>query len=541
MTTPSAGFPLVRAIRLVTIINVAWALLAAWTQNWSMVALQVSAAVVLFGVSFLVPKPSAQSHGAGKQPPHKSNPSPRQATRAGQSMGAGMVSAGASGVGSARPGSIQLGDSPEGIAAEIEATLALNDDQDDDGQDDQVSLSEWLDFHGSTVSTDELRRLIAAGADASGKDNRGDDLITLAVLAEAPLGVVEVLWNAGARVEDWPGLMERALPDITPEVLNFLLGKGLNPNEATESHESLVEEALEAQAPEALIQALIDGGAYTDVLTIYEKTLLGLALESGEYSLPLLVQLIPAPRDPSTRDSGDNQALLDKALAEVLEDTDNDEQRVALLAGWLVVAGADPMRRDEDGNDAPLTQAVEAGASVLTTRLAQALSRDQRLRMWGWVEALDEDAGLEFAKTLGLLEKVEAAWRQGYAHPAAPRPLKGGVEGDALAHKLQSVSHPEDRLALLVSGASPLLEVDGRTALDAAASRNQATKVVDYLEALSSTAADQWLAQASMSSQMRELVVGDLALRRHLRARFVSGLGFGEVKLEGEGAIESDI
>ena len=105
-----------------------------------------------------------------------------------------------------------------------------------------------------------------------------------------------------------------------------------------------------------------------------------------------------------------------------------------------------------------------------------------------------------------------------------------------MAHKLQSVSHPEDRLVLLTSGASPLLEVGGRTALDVAASRNLGTVVADYLEALSVTAAEQWLSQAPMNPRMREWVAGDLAFRRHLRTRHMAQLQALEVAGENSAA-----
>lgn len=375
----SSSFPLARAIRVVSVINVLWAVLAGLTGNWEMVALQVSAAVVLFGVSFLIPKPALRPAV--------------QKTHVGQEDKVGE---------SVLQGREEAGQTPTKAAALF--------DVESDSEYGPESLVGWIESYGSGVNPEDFKRAVEGGADTTEEGVYGDDLITLATLYGAHPEVVECLLEAGVRPNNWVDLFENALPDVDPRIIELFLREGMDPNNPTTSHASFLEEALESQAPEGLIMALIDGGAHTSEPTIHSRTLLGLALESGPYALPVLKALIPRPPEGEVVDSDAHQEDLNQALSEVvgeLEMSSAREPELANLAGWLVAQGANPMASLKGiGEDPVMTRVVDEGASTVVRHIARSLDSTERIRMLGWVMALNEKSARELSDFLDGLEET---------------------------------------------------------------------------------------------------------------------------------------
>lgn len=326
---------------------------------------------------------------------------------------------------------------------------------------------------------------------------------------------------ASVRGEDWGNSVdiEPYLEGEDAQALRELIRSGVDPNSATDFHESLLEEAIEFGASESILHALLDEGASADVDTVSCSTLLGMTVGSGEYSLPLMLRLIPGGI-PSPNSPPVNSPRLDQALREVADDVDEDWRTSAILAGWLVAAGANPMARDEDDDETALGVAVDAQATLLMKYMLWALPPEQRLKMVGWVDAMDEELCDRLDLDLHRIRLMESAWEQGLGDPDEC-PRQEGASGEALAERLRSLENarPQDHFSLLLAGAPPVRSGDNEGLLDWAARHHQEDLVAELLQVLPDSKARQWLDTSRLSEPARERVRGLLGLFQLLRAR----------------------
>ena len=396
----------------------------------------------------------------------------------------------------------------------IEAVLQ-NEGGEMEAEDPTVRLHALLSEESDAHVLEALPGLLEQGASLSDTNEDSWNALEIAVNAQAGLDVCEALVAKGARVQPDTTLLSEVIANNgSVDLVRLLLSNGSSADDESSDCASLVEQALEEEADEGIVLALLEG-ATAFVQTNESEDWAYLAVKQSASALVMETILARAASLGET-------LSLARALLLALEE-DNKELSAVLLA-----AGVSPFEYSEEDENFPVRYALENTGMEMVRQLALACVGRDRYRLQGWAEANEEFLEEEPLKAwLRILEQLEQRWGEGYGDPRQPAMFLEGLPGEGLNRSLLQTTQAETVQALLLAGANPFWAPQEKAlcAFEQACQKADGQLVAMLLETQSDTEADYRLGTLPHpdTTWVRE-ARAELALRRTMRQRVVEAL-----------------
>lgn len=384
------------------------------------------------------------------------------------------------------------------------------EEEDEDEQTPTDRLFDVLVFGPDLTNPLPLvEECLAAGADAAATNEDGRTLLEFAALEHAPVSVLRRLAAAGARLEADSDVLAAVLTsDVDADTIAVLLDHGGSVNDPSDDYQSLVEQAIEVEADEDVVLALLARHP-APVPDVNDADWLELAVTRG-LSVRVIDAILEAARQAGV--ALNHVAALIKAL---------EEDHPAALAA-LLAAGADPFEIDADDRSA-LAWATETDDLAALKLFALASPPRRRLRLLGRAEgSADFTQPEDLESWIDVLDALEAQWAKGYGDPAQPAMFADGLAGESLNKALRTDTTLATAQGLLLAGANPFWSPDAKqpSTFEQACRRQDGTFLAMVLETESDAEAEFRLGTLpNPGTAWAETARAELALRRAMRAR----------------------